>query len=274
MANETFARQRGALEALGDSTRRALFEILSTGPQSVGELAEAVPVSRPAVSQHLRVLKDAGLVADRAEGTRRIYQVRVAGVEDLRSYIESLWESALAGFASAVEEETRTMSTEQTVIKPIKKSVSVDVPVALAFEIFTDRLSEWWPLATHSIGDEATESAHIEGRVGGRVYEIQKDGTEAEWGVVSAWEPPNRFAMEWKVNPKALAPTSIEVRFSEADGGTRVDLEHSHWDRLGPDGAETRSGYDEGWDLVLGSFVAAAGTGAPPTNVRRVQDSQ
>ena len=116
MANETFARQRGAFEALGDSTRRALFEILSKGPQSVGELAEAVPVSRPAVSQHLRVLKDAGLVADRAEGTRRIYQVTVAGVEDLRSYIESLWESALAGFASAAEEEARTMSTEQTVI--------------------------------------------------------------------------------------------------------------------------------------------------------------
>ena len=150
------------------------------------------------------------------------------------------------------------MSTEQTVIDPVKKSVTVNAPVALAFEVFTDRLSEWWPLATHSIGNEATE-ARIEGRVGGRIYEIQSDGTEADWGVVSVWEPPHRLTMEWKVDPEALAPTVIDVRFSDADGGTRVDLEHSHWERLGPDGAETRDGYNQGWDLVLGRFVTAAG---------------
>jgi DNA-binding transcriptional ArsR family regulator len=120
------------LEALGDSTRRGLFEILCRGPQSVGQLAAAVPVSRPAVSQHLRVLKDAGLVTDRAEGTRRIYRVAVDGVEDLRAYIDGLWDTALAGFASAVEQEARTMSTEQTVIEPVKKSVTVNAPVALA----------------------------------------------------------------------------------------------------------------------------------------------
>ena len=257
MANETFATRHGALEALGDSTRRGLFEILCRGPQSVGQLAAAVPVSRPAVSQHLRVLKDAGLVADRAQGTRRIYRVAVDGVEDLRAYIDSLWDTALAGFASAVEEETRTMSTEQTVIEPVKKSVIVNAPVGLAFEVFTDRLWEWWPLATHSIGNEATEAARIEGRVGGRIYEIQNDGTEADWGVVSVWEPPHRLTMEWKVDPEAPGPTVIDVRFSEADGGTRVDLEHSQWERLGPAGAETRDGYDEGWDLVLGKFVAA-----------------
>ncbi len=200
------------------------------------------------------MLKDAGLVADRAEGTRRIYQVTVGGVEELRSYIDGLWDKALAGFASAVDKEARTMSTEQTVIDPVKKSLTVGAPAALAFEIFTDRLAEWWPLATHSIGDEV-RSAHVEGRVGGRVYEIQEDGTEADWGVVSVWEPPSRFAMEWKVNPNALAPTVIDVRFSEVDGGTRVDLEHSRWERLGTDGAETRSQYNSGWDVVLSGYV-------------------
>lgn len=257
MTNETFVRRQGPFEALGDPTRRKLFEILCRGPQSVGQLAQAVPVSRPAVSQHLRVLKDAGLVADRAVGTRRIYRVTAAGVEDLRSYIESLWDSALAGFASAAEEEAKAMSTEKIVIEPVKKSIMVKVPVELAFEVFTDRISEWWPLGTHSIGDEATESARVEGRVGGRVYEVQTDGTEAEWGVVSVWDPPHRFTMEWKVNPAALAPTVIDVMFSDVDGGTRVDLEHSHWERLGPNGAEARNGYNEGWDLVLGRFAAA-----------------
>ena len=107
MTNGTIATRYEALEALGDSTRRELFEILCRGPQSVGQLAEAVPVSRPAVSQHLRVLKEAGLVADHAEGTRRIYRVTAGGMENLRSYIESLWDTALAGFVSAVEQEAR-----------------------------------------------------------------------------------------------------------------------------------------------------------------------
>ena len=105
MAYETFATPYGGLEALGDSTRREIFEILCRGPQSVGQLAEVVPVSRPAVSQHLRVLKEAGLVADHAEGTRRIYRVAADGVESLRTYVEGLWDTALAGFASAVEQE-------------------------------------------------------------------------------------------------------------------------------------------------------------------------
>ncbi len=246
-----------SLEALGDPTRRALFEMLCRRPHSVGELADAVPVSRPAVSQHLKVLKDAGLVADRAAGTRRIYRVAPTGVEQLRAYVEGLWDTALAGFASAVEEEAHTMSTENTVIAPVRKSVVVGAPVELAFRIFTERLGEWWPLSTHSIGEAV--AATVEPRAGGRVYETHADGTEADWGVVSVWEPPRRFAMEWKVNPDAAAPTVIAIRFSDVDGGTQVDLEHSHWERLGPDGAETRNQYDEGWDVVLDGYTGLAG---------------
>ncbi len=246
-----------SLEALGDPTRRALFEMLCRRPHSVGELAGAVPVSRPAVSQHLRVLKDAGLVADRAAGTRRIYRVAPAGVEQLRSYVESLWDTALAGFASAVEEEVHTMSTEHTIIAPVTKSVVVGAPPEVAFRIFTERLGEWWPLATHSIGEAVT--ATMEPRTGGRIYETHADGTEADWGVVSAWEPPHRFAMEWKVNPDAAAPTVIDIRFTAVDVGTRVDLEHSRWEQLGPSAAETRNQYDEGWDVVLAGYTDLAG---------------
>jgi DNA-binding transcriptional ArsR family regulator len=91
------------LGALGDPTRRLIFETLAAGPLSVGELAQRLPVSRPAVSQHLKALKDAGLVTDRAAGTRRIYQVDPTGVEALRTYLDQVWGDALAAFARAAE---------------------------------------------------------------------------------------------------------------------------------------------------------------------------
>ena len=92
------------IDALGDPTRRRIFERLAEGPASVGTLADGMPVSRPAVSQHLRVLKDAGLVSDRQVGTRRIYAVDPAGVVALREYWDRLWSRALDGFRVAAEE--------------------------------------------------------------------------------------------------------------------------------------------------------------------------
>jgi DNA-binding transcriptional ArsR family regulator len=96
-----------ALEALGDGTRREIMEQLRTGPRAVGELAAELPVSRPAVSQHLRVLKEAGLVTERKEGTRRIYGVEPKAIADLRAYFDSFWEQALAGFKQAAEQKGR-----------------------------------------------------------------------------------------------------------------------------------------------------------------------
>ena len=93
------------LTALGDPTRRAIFERLARGPLAVGELARDLPVSRPAVSQHLKVLKDAGLVLDRPAGTRRLYQVDPAGVEAVRGYFDTLWHDALTAYKAAVEKE-------------------------------------------------------------------------------------------------------------------------------------------------------------------------
>ena len=94
------------LDALGDATRRSIFESLKAGPRSVGELADGLPVSRPAVSQHLRVLKDAGLVVDRKDGARRIYSVDPSGLAGIRAYFDSFWDEALGRFAAAAREET------------------------------------------------------------------------------------------------------------------------------------------------------------------------
>ena len=102
----TYATSNG-MDALGDPTRRAIFERLAGGPRAVGELAAELPVSRPAVSQHLKVLKDAGLVVDRRDGTRRLYQLEPGGVGALRAYFDTFWMQALAAFKEAVENPTQ-----------------------------------------------------------------------------------------------------------------------------------------------------------------------
>jgi DNA-binding transcriptional ArsR family regulator len=93
-----------ALGALADPTRRAIFEFLSDRPSAVGELAARLPVSRPAVSQHLKVLKEAGLVAEERHGNRHIYQLDPSGVAELRDYLDRFWSQALAGFKAKVEQ--------------------------------------------------------------------------------------------------------------------------------------------------------------------------
>ena len=99
------ANEERALAALADPTRRIVFERLARGPQAVGELAGGLPVSRPAVSQHLAVLKAAGLVVDRADGTRRVYQIDPAGLGPLRAWLDQFWDGALEAFRAEAERE-------------------------------------------------------------------------------------------------------------------------------------------------------------------------
>ena len=98
---------RSPMDALGDPTRRTIFERLRAKPLSVGEIADGLPVSRPAVSQHLRVLKEAGLVAERRNGTRRLYRLDPDGVGELRDYFDDFWTDALAAFKAEAERERR-----------------------------------------------------------------------------------------------------------------------------------------------------------------------
>ena len=97
--------QEAQLDALGDATRRAILNQLLDGPVSVGELAEKFPMSRPAISQHLKILKDAELVLDRAEGNRRLYQINSEGFDSLRDYFDQFWTQALDAFKKKVEQK-------------------------------------------------------------------------------------------------------------------------------------------------------------------------
>ena len=102
-----FAYAAEGFAALGDPTRREIFARIAERPRAVGELAHELPVSRPAVSQHLRVLKDAGLVTDRAEGNRRVYQADPAGLAALRAQLDTFWNQALATFEQVVDHDTK-----------------------------------------------------------------------------------------------------------------------------------------------------------------------
>jgi DNA-binding transcriptional ArsR family regulator len=112
MANQQAVAYENSLVALADPTRRRVFEKLKSGPQSVGEIAHGLPVSRPAVSQHLRVLKQAGLVADRAEGTRRVYAIDPHGLGVLRRWLDQFWDTALQAFAEEVERSEKSRNEQ------------------------------------------------------------------------------------------------------------------------------------------------------------------
>ncbi|WP_157110389.1 ArsR/SmtB family transcription factor [Nocardia anaemiae] len=111
------AYRDAALDALGDPMRRAIFERLGEGPCSVGELAEGLPVSRPAVSQHLKVLKAAGLVTDVAVGTRRVYRLNPQGIDGLREYFTQFWSTAMSAFQDEVNRRVATERTADTSAK-------------------------------------------------------------------------------------------------------------------------------------------------------------
>jgi DNA-binding transcriptional ArsR family regulator len=103
-----------ALEALADPTRRAVLELVRTGERPVGEIAARLPVSRPAVSQHLRVLKEAGLVSERQDGTRHLYRIDPAGLLAVREFLERYWDAALTAFADAAEASEEAGALERT----------------------------------------------------------------------------------------------------------------------------------------------------------------
>jgi DNA-binding transcriptional ArsR family regulator len=228
-------------------------------PRPVGEIARLLPVSRPAVSQHLRVLEEAGLVAASQNGTRRIYEVDQSGLIELRQWVDGLWDEVLDRFETLVEKEAEMLKTSD-LIAPVTKTRELGVGVELAFELFTTRIAEWWPVASHSIHHEDVADVRFEGRVGGRVVEITKDGSEFAWAHVLAWDPPNRFALSWYPDVEPIASSIVEVWFTPlSEGRSRLDLEHTGWEEFGPEGAELRDRYETGWDVVLRPLEEVAG---------------
>ena len=148
--------------------------------------------------------------------------------------------------------------SQQTNEIVIKKSVTVAVPVDEAFRVFTEEMETWWPLRTHAVDTENSDTVVMEGREGGRLFERGTSGEEHVWGIVQSWEPPQRVGYTWHPGRGEDTAQEVEVTFTPEGDGTRVELRHWGWEKLGDRLEEMIASYNEGWDLVLGRYAEAA----------------
>jgi uncharacterized protein YndB with AHSA1/START domain len=147
-----------------------------------------------------------------------------------------------------------------TTLAPVVRTVDVAVSVERAFDVFTERIGEWWPLEVHSLYVDKAATVVIEGRPGGRVYEVSVDGQEGSWGEVLEFDPPSRVVLAWKPNTDPRPHTRVEVTFTEIAGGTHVELTHTGWELLGDIAEEARTSYHEGWVPTLERYAKGTET--------------
>jgi|HubBroStandDraft_6_1064221.scaffolds.fasta_scaffold426642_2 hypothetical protein len=145
-----------------------------------------------------------------------------------------------------------------TSIAAVRKSVTVPAAPGRAFELFTTGFGDWWPLATHSVGNDKAVGVAFGAGVGGRIVETLADGTTSAWGTVTRWEPPGRVAFSWHAGTPQAEAGLVEVTFTPSGASsTLVELVHTGWEnRL--DGAIAREGYQTGWDPVIDRYARAA----------------
>jgi len=145
-------------------------------------------------------------------------------------------------------------------VPAVVKSIVVRLRPEQAFELFTAGLSRWWPLKTHSCAGVDALRVDIEPRVGGQVLEEARNGTQAAWGTVLAWDPPRHFAMTWHPGAGPAEATRLEVSFAaEGNSSCRVEVVHSGWEARGPRAEELRENYDKGWVSVLAAYSSVIG---------------
>jgi uncharacterized protein YndB with AHSA1/START domain len=156
------------------------------------------------------------------------------------------------------------MNKPVNLIPPVAKNIIVARAQADAFRLYTEEFGKWWPFATHSLGGDKVETATMETRLGGRIFERWKDGSLHHWGEILAWEPPHRVVHSWHVGHPAHEASEVELRFVALSPRlTRVELEHRHWEKMsGEKAREVRERYDNGWETVLikgfGAFAGSA----------------
>jgi DNA-binding transcriptional ArsR family regulator len=254
------------LAALGDATRRRILERLAAGPSAVGDLARGLPVGRPAVSMHLRVLQDAGLVRHERAGNRRLYHLDPHGLALLRAYLDAYWSVALGALehAATARQKGQAMAIETEL--SVLKSVVVPLPLVEAFALFIQQ-DRWWPVATHHLAEPHGETVVLEPFEGGRWFERGSDGREQEWGRVLVWRPPHQLVLSWLMSsdwtpePDPAKASEIDVRFlAEAPDRTRLEFEHRHLERYGAQAEHMRAVLDGpiGAVGVVRAFAAAA----------------
>ena len=252
------------LTAIADPTRQTIIELMRDGPKTVGALGRRLPVSRPAVSQHLKVLSDAGLLEVQPSGTRRYYRLSPEGIAAVRTYLDQLWNDAMTSFKDYAD----GMKEPAKMADFIEKIIDVPLIPDQAFALFTEHLAEWWPGDTHSLSAatrKTPKDIEVELYQGGLIIEHTADGNIAPWGRFTEFKQGKSLSIDWFVGRPEAEATQIEVKFQPTAKGTRITLTHGGWDVLGPNADRIRDSYQGGWDHVLvACFGSAADAAAIP----------
>ena len=141
----------------------------------------------------------------------------------------------------------------------LRKTARVPLSKDRAYALFVHRMASWWPLDTHKVSDQTPRACFFEDRPGGRIYEVDVDGTEHLWGTVTAASPPDEVAFTWHPGGSPETAQSVVIHFMSDAEGTVIELEQSGWELLGEKADQVRASYDTGWDYVLGErYVEAA----------------
>jgi uncharacterized protein YndB with AHSA1/START domain len=143
-------------------------------------------------------------------------------------------------------------------VDPLRLSFDIECPVDHAFAVWTEHLSSWWPKGHSASGNRETVVT-LEPELGGRIFERTPDGTEIDWGEITAWEPPHRLGYLWHIGRNRTEATDVELIFADrGDGKTRLEIVHSGWDRLGSEGSSWREANTNGWTTLIPAFAATA----------------
>ena len=143
-------------------------------------------------------------------------------------------------------------------IEPLRIGFDVECRPEHAFDVWTTRTSTWWP-SSHTVSVEPGLEVVFEGRVGGRIFERTASGAEHDWGEITVWEPPRRLVYLWHLRVDRADATEVEITFHDrGTAGTRVEIEHRGWERLGTDGIARRDANRAGWGRLLPHFVEEA----------------
>ncbi|SFI36107.1 ArsR/SmtB family transcription factor [Jannaschia pohangensis] len=225
------------LTALADPTRRSVLDRLRGGALPVGRIAEDLPVSRPAVSQHLRVLLDAGLVSVTPQGTRNLYALTAGGAGPLVSWLGEL-------------SPPMTSAPDTGDADGLHRSLTTRLTPGEAWQLFCEDLSIWWPVARVSLSARAEgalpQVVILQARPGGTLRETLFDGTTGEWARVVEADAPGRLILDWTLGTPEGSRVTLAI--SAAPDGSRLTLTHD------VDSGDTRAM----WDIVLERFAAAA----------------
>jgi uncharacterized protein YndB with AHSA1/START domain len=144
------------------------------------------------------------------------------------------------------------------VIEPLRLSYEIACSPEHAFEVWTTRVSTWWPKGHSASGNPDTRVV-LEPRLGGRIFERTPDGGEIDWGQITDWSPPRRLGYVWHISRDRSDATDVELTFVDlGDGTTRLDIVHRGWERLGAKGLEWREANTDGWSALIPNFIAAA----------------